>query len=65
MTSLISVINQHARDPQYWRLICQQVIIDMIKTKGLNEDTKGFILNHCVSMRWPLKITFLKKNTMR
>ena len=33
MTSLISVINQHASDPQYWPSICQQVIIDMIRQK--------------------------------
>ena len=47
MTSLISVINQHARDPQYWPSICQQVIIDMIKTKGLNEDTKALFESLC------------------
>ena len=64
MTSLISVINQHASDPQYWPSICQQVIIDMIKTKGLNEDTKA-LLNHCVSMRWPPKVTLREKITMR
>ena len=47
MTSLISVINQHASDPQYWPSICQQVIIDMIKTKGLNEDTKALFESLC------------------
>ena len=47
MTSLISVINQHVSDPQYWPSICQQVIIDMIKTKGLNEDTKALFESLC------------------
>ena len=46
MTTLISAIS-HNNTTQYWPSICQQVIIDIINTKGLNEDTKVLFESLC------------------